>query len=153
MVTKVLVPLDGSKIGESAIPFVKALVSKFKPDVQTEVILFNVVQEHYGRVAYGVQSSVNQMLKEEIEIQKQKALEYLSKISESENSESLKIVPKVSVGNAAVEIVKFAESEKVDFIAMSTHGRSGIGRWAFGSVTDRVLHLETHIPILVIRAR
>jgi nucleotide-binding universal stress UspA family protein len=50
---------------------------------------------------------------------------------------------------AAEEIVSYAEANDIDLIVMSTHGRSGIGRWAFGSVTDRVLHTGD-IPVLVV---
>ena len=49
------------------------------------------------------------------------------------------------------KIIDYAESNAVDLIAMSTHGRSGIGRWVFGSVTDKVLHAG-NTPVLVVRA-
>jgi len=57
----------------------------------------------------------------------------------------------VSTGNAAEEILKTADEIKADMIAMSTHGRSGLRRLAYGSVTDKVLH-GADIPILVVRA-
>ena len=57
----------------------------------------------------------------------------------------------VVVGSAADEIIKASEELNVDLIAMSTHGRSGISRWAFGSVTDRVLRGGSK-PVLMVRA-
>jgi nucleotide-binding universal stress UspA family protein len=57
----------------------------------------------------------------------------------------------VKVGSAAEEIIKTAREIGVNLIAMSTHGFSGIKRWALGSVTDEVLK-TSDIPILVIRA-
>ena len=58
---------------------------------------------------------------------------------------------KVGIGSAAEEIIKAADEINADWIAMSTHGRSGISRWAFGSVTDRVLRAENK-PVLMVRA-
>ena len=39
-----------------------------------------------------------------------------------------------------------------DLIAMSTHGRSGLSRWAFGSVTDKVLRRGGTVPIVMVKA-
>ncbi len=53
--------------------------------------------------------------------------------------------------DAAAEIVDFGEVNDLDLIAMSTHGRSGVGRWVWGSVASRVLRGTTK-PILLIRS-
>ena len=45
-----------------------------------------------------------------------------------------------------------ADARKSDLIAMATHGRTGVSRWALGSVTERVLRHAT-LPMLVMRAR
>jgi nucleotide-binding universal stress UspA family protein len=58
----------------------------------------------------------------------------------------------VTVGHAADEIIKVAQDIKADLIAMSTHGRSGLGRWALGSITDKVLR-ESPVPVLTVRAK
>ncbi len=47
--------------------------------------------------------------------------------------------------------LEYAGANAIDLIAMSTHGRSGIGRWVFGSVTDKVLHAGD-TAVLVVRA-
>jgi nucleotide-binding universal stress UspA family protein len=57
----------------------------------------------------------------------------------------------VAVGAAADEIIRFADEIQADIVAMSTHGRSGISRWAFGSTADKVLHAG-NIPVLLVRA-
>ncbi len=54
------------------------------------------------------------------------------------------------MGPAADRIIDYAKENAIDLIAMSTHGRSGISRWVFGSVTDKVLHAGD-IPVLVVR--
>ena len=49
----------------------------------------------------------------------------------------------------AEEIIKAADEINADFVAMSTHGRSGLIRWAFGSVADKVLRGGNRSVILV----
>jgi nucleotide-binding universal stress UspA family protein len=56
----------------------------------------------------------------------------------------------VVFGRAAEAIVEFAEKEGVDLIALSTHGRSGVSRWFFGSVAEKVLR-ATHLPLFLVR--
>ena len=59
---------------------------------------------------------------------------------------------RVETGNPAMEIIRVANEINANLIAMSTHGRSGITRWAFGSITDRVLRGAT-TPVFLVRAR
>ena len=56
----------------------------------------------------------------------------------------------VTQGTEAEEIIGLADKTQADVVAMSTHGRSGIGRWAFGSVAYRVLH-EGNTPLLLVK--
>jgi nucleotide-binding universal stress UspA family protein len=53
-------------------------------------------------------------------------------------------------GDPATRILDAAEAERADLIAMSTHGESGVSRWALGTVTERVLRSST-TPLLVVR--
>lgn len=54
-------------------------------------------------------------------------------------------------GNAAEKIIDLAHKSPKSLVAMSTHGRTGVGRWVLGSVTDRVVR-HSDDPVLVIRA-
>jgi len=80
-------------------------------------------------------------------------MDYLHDAGEVLRRKGALVLAKVAVGNAPEEIVKAAEEIKANLIAMSTHGRSGISRWAFGSVTERILRMGGDIPITVVRAR
>jgi nucleotide-binding universal stress UspA family protein len=51
---------------------------------------------------------------------------------------------------AAEAILDYTEHHHVDLIAIATHGRSGVSRWVFGSVTQKVIQ-ASHVPVLVIR--
>jgi nucleotide-binding universal stress UspA family protein len=55
----------------------------------------------------------------------------------------------LAFGNAADEILKYAEKSGADLIIMTTHGRSGVTRWLFGNVADRVSH-HSIVPVLII---
>jgi len=152
MYEKILVPLDGSKIGEAALPYVEDLVSKISPGVKVEVILFQVLSRVTHAVAGG-EAAVNvPYTEQELEQAKQKAIDYLNEIGEHLGGKGATVKVRVAVGDASDEIVKAAEEIDANLIAMSTHGRSGFSRWAFGSVTDKVLRREGRIPIAMVRA-
>ena len=148
---KILIPLDGSKIGEAALPYVEELMSNLPPRVKLELILLRVVslQSHYVHV--GDTMSPVAYTTEEIKQIRKRSLSYLSRVSRNLKAKGVVVGNKVEVGNAAEESIRAADEMKVDLIAMSTHGRHGISRWAFGSVTDHVLR-GGHKPVLVVRA-
>ncbi len=147
---KILIPLDGSEIGEAALPYVEELVSKLSPRLKVELTLLQVVSLLTHYVAAGeLMTPISYTDKEMAQLQQQ-ARNYLNKVGKGIKSKKVSVKVRVRVGNAAEEIIKAADEINVDLIAMSTHGRHGISRWAFGSVTDKVLH-GSHKPILVVR--
>ncbi|GAI18141.1 unnamed protein product [marine sediment metagenome] len=148
---KILIPLDGSKVGEAALPYVEGLVSKLSPRVKVELTLLQVVSLLTHYIAAGEAVAPILYTEKEMEQIKQEARGYLNKIGEGIRSEKISVEIRVGIGSAAEEIIKVADEIDVDLIAMSTHGRSGISRWAFGSVTDHVLR-GGHKPVLVVRA-
>ena len=62
----------------------------------------------------------------------------------------LRVRQEALFGNPATEIMKYIESNQVDLVAMTTRGRSGISRWALGSVAEKVLATSSK-PLLVIK--
>ena len=150
MFERILVPLDGSKVGEAALPYVEELVSKLSPEVKVEVTLFQIVPGTHFFVS-GEAAKEIPYTEKEMEQIKGEATDYLSKAGENLRSKGAIVKTKVGVGSAAEEIIKAADEINADWIAMSTHGRSGISRWAFGSVTDRVLR-GGNKPMLMVRA-
>ena len=148
---RILVPLDGSKVGEGALPFIEELVAKLSPKQKIKVTLFQVVPSLTYWVAAGEAAAPVLYTERELELIKQKSKEYLEKIGEGLRSKGAIVKTMVSTGNAAEEITKTSDELRVDLVAMSTHGRSGLSRLAFGSVTDKVLRAG-HVPVLMIRA-
>jgi len=151
MTEKILIPLDGSKVGEAALDVVKNVITKFSPDIKVEVTLLRVLTSLSHYFTTGGASVQVLYTPDELERIKKAAIDYLMKAGEPLANLNASINLKVAIGNAADEILKIAEEINADLIAMSTHGRSGISRWALGSVTERVLRSGNR-PILVVRA-
>ena len=152
MYERILVPLDGSKVGEAAVPLVEELVSKLTPaqKKKMEVTLFQVVSSLTYYVVAGEASARVSYTEQELEVFKKQANDYLEKAGESLRKLGATVKTMVSAGDAAEEISKAADETDASLIAMSTHGRSGFSRWAFGSVTAKVLRGGTR-PVLMVR--
>jgi nucleotide-binding universal stress UspA family protein len=84
------------------------------------------------------------------EILKLGILEVQKKLGKRQEAGSIEVVGKLATGYPAEEILRYASDAYVDLIVMSTHGRSGIRSWVFGSVTGKVLDTSP-VPVLVIR--
>ncbi|MBN2062155.1 MAG: universal stress protein [Deltaproteobacteria bacterium] len=157
MSKKILVPLDGSDIGEAALRYVEEMVSALKVSGNIEVTLIHILIPPTQRLAVHSGYGVGALLTEEEIVQmKQMALEYLEKSGEGLRIRGVDVSCKVVVGetniSSAEEIIKAEKDLEIDLVAMSTHGRRGISRWAFGSVTEKVLQ-GGNVPVLVVRAK
>ncbi len=153
MYERIVVPLDGSKVGEAALPHVEDLVAKLSPEVKVEVTLLQVLPRSTTYGTGGGEGAVSVPYTEkELEQIKKQAMDYLNETGEALRSKGATVTAKVAIGSAHDEIVKVAEETNADLIAMSTHGRTGLSRWAFGSVTDKVLRREGRVPITMVKA-
>ena len=148
---RILVALDGSKEGEAALPVIERLITKLAPEIKVEVTLLGVVASLTHWVVVGEASAPISYTDQELKLIEQQVSDYLEKAGESLRSKGAIVNTRVSAGNAAEEILKAADESNADMIAMSTHGRSGLSRLAFGSVTDKVLRGAT-VPVLTVRA-
>ena len=151
MYENILLPLDGSKVGEAALPHIEELVSKVTPGLEVEVTLFQVVPLEIPQGVVVRADVPMSYTATEMEETKKKAMNYLDRAGEGLRSKGAVVKCRVEVGRAAEEINKAAEEINADLVAMSTHGRSGLSRWAFGSVTDRVLRGGNR-PVIMVRA-
>jgi nucleotide-binding universal stress UspA family protein len=80
------------------------------------------------------------------------AVDYLEKTASSLKSSGVTISCEAHESNPADQIINQAETDSNTLIAMVTHGRSGLGRWVLGSVTDKVLHGASN-PLLITHAQ
>ncbi len=151
MFERILVPLDGSRVGEAAFPVIEQLVDRLAPRTKVEVVLLGVITLLRHWVVVGEASAPVSYTEEEMELIKKRITDYLEKTAENLKQRGIVITTLVRTGNASDEILKAAEDIKADLIAMSTHGRSGLRRLAFGSITDKVTR-SSNIPVLLVRA-
>jgi nucleotide-binding universal stress UspA family protein len=77
------------------------------------------------------------------------AEEYVLKVKENLKKQGIATRAVTVVGNPADEILGYTEKNNVDLIVMSTHGRSGLSRFFFGSVAEKVSR-HSRVPVLLI---
>jgi len=145
ILSKILVALDGSKESEAVIPYIEELASK----LQAEVILLQVIAPDYhiyaaGGPEYGVYAE------QQMESMKKFARDYLEEIITRLKRREVTAKAEIMFGTAAETILNFADQANVSMVAMTTHGRSGVSRWALGSVAERVLRAG-NTPLLLVR--
>jgi nucleotide-binding universal stress UspA family protein len=142
--TTLIVPLDGSALAEQALPHAAALASA----LQLSVVLVRVTSTLADLAADGFHE-VTQVLIDELE---QEAVDYLDQQVSTLRQQGLTAVDRRHLtGSAARQILDVARATPHSGIAMCTHGRSGVQRWALGSVADQVVS-HVAVPVLIIRA-
>jgi len=151
MEEKILVPLDGSRVGEAALPYIEDLIMKLLPATKVEVTLIQVLSSLSHYIAAGEETTRVPYTAQEMEQMKEQAAGYLRRVEEGLKKTGATTSIKVVIGDAVDEINNAANENNSNLIAMSSHGRSGLSRWAFGSVTDKVLRGGKR-PVLVVKA-
>lgn len=155
----ILVPLDGSELAEAVLPHVEAL-AKQRGTEPVDVVLLRVCEPtalgYYPPSArFETTSGAVHMTPQEYvrrETAKQKALteQYLAGAERRLKDAGLSVRSEVRVGDAAEQIVDYANTTPFNLIVMSTHARSGLSRWAYGSVATKVLQRASS-PIFLVR--
>jgi nucleotide-binding universal stress UspA family protein len=143
MYKRALVPLDGSSVAETMIPFIVDIAGP----LDMEVVLLRVVEPIPPMVIEGARYAEI----EDVEARRMDAEEYLAPIAVELRNKAVRVETRVSRGNPAEQIVAVARETGADLIAMSTHGRGGLGRLVFGSVAQAVLR-HVDIPVFLMRA-
>jgi nucleotide-binding universal stress UspA family protein len=147
MQRQIVVPLDGSRLAERALPHAVALARA----TDSGLTLLQVVStlQFVNPLAWGTSPvSVASAVREGI---LESAGEYLRNVSLQLGSEDKAVQIEVLEGDAAEAIIVFAEQHpEVAVIVMSTRGRSGLTRWVLGSVAEKVLEVSP-VPLALIR--
>lgn len=141
---RILIPLDGSETGESALHDAEALAIK----TGASMVLLHVIPEPHAVEAKLLGPEFAHFVKGMHEAGEK----YLTKVNHRLTENGIEVTTKIVSGDPAEEIIRVAAHEKVDLIAMSTHGRSGIARFVMGSVADKILH-ASKLPMWLVRPR
>lgn len=148
--TNMLIPLDGSPLSEAILPIAVGVAASFGAQ-----LTLTRVQDPHDAPNRGeleplrvLDRELFNQLQNDYDRQSWHYLERL--ISEKLANTGLKASYDIDRGHAAERILAVAIRNECDMIAMSTHGRTGVQRWRYGSVTERVLR-SANMPILITR--
>ncbi len=144
MFSKILVPLDGSKLAEKALPYADEMAIHLGSNVTLlhsrdtgEATRHKEMQTYLDKTA--------------ADMEKRIAGAFTNKAKPKAKVTTAITGTAGLVNNAAAEILKYADTENIDMIIMATHGRTGITRWMLGDTANKVTRAST-CPILLIRA-
>jgi nucleotide-binding universal stress UspA family protein len=138
---KIVVPLDGSPLAEVALPYAEEIAGKMGSEIVLLTVLASEEPEEY--------QNHHLYTKKIVDLTKRQVEKYLK----NPESKTIKIGTATRVGNPAEGILDYVNKGYLCLIVMATHGRSGISRWAVGSVADKVVRATTRQPLLLIRAK
>ena len=132
MFKRILVPLDGSPLAEKSLSHAQALGHKFG----SHLLLLRV--------------STTDKKNDPVTGQDPRMV-YLEQIAVDLRESGLAVECRVQGGDPSSAIIELAESDKVDLVVMTSHGRTGLARWVYGSVAEKVLH-HARCPLMFVRA-
>jgi Universal stress protein UspA and related nucleotide-binding proteins len=148
MISKIIVPSDGSKTAKKAARYAVDLAKQLK----ASIIILSVIDIRSLIAQTGPATEGAIYIIEPME-------DYLKKAAERYAGEIKKLCDKsgvaskisIKMGHPVEEIVKEAKRSKANLIVMGSHGRSALSATVLGSVSYGVIHNDTSIPILIVR--
>jgi nucleotide-binding universal stress UspA family protein len=177
MYKKIVVPLDGSKLAEVALPhldnFAKTgtevfLVSVTEP-VKGMLVEADIhepfVSEHPAKVKKtgigisqlsivysGADGKTNGAQEIPFTLGKMASTagDYLRTMAEQLTKKGFKVTAGVLVGNPAAEIIRFADEHSADLILIASRGKSGFSRWEMGNIADKIIR-AAKTPVLLVK--
>lgn len=141
MFKRILVPLDGSKLAERAIPHVRHFAQIFGAQI---VLLMVLDSSPYLDDPQAVEPLNWQIRKAQAEL-------YLQSVAAQLRETGLQAEAELREGRAAETIIDFAHTEGIDLVVLTTHGSSGLSRWNASSVAQKVID-KVFLPLLLVRA-
>ena len=143
MYKRILVPLDGSRLAEQALPHAAIQAEQFGAEIYLLKVLGPIPEPIMvsREIVRGAETASARL-----------AQTYLEGIAAGLQERGIPTKTATVEGKPYVEIIRFAEAEEIDLIVMSTRGHSGLSRWLLGSVADRVVRGAT-VPLLLVQAQ
>jgi len=140
---RAIVPLDGSALAETIIPFLIEIAGP----LDMSVVLLRVLEPQMPMVVEGSGS----VMLDDVEARRGDAEEYLAPLAVALRTRGVAVETAIRRGQpVSDEIVAAAREAGADLIAMTTHGRSGLGRLLFGSVAEALLR-QAPVPVFLLR--
>jgi nucleotide-binding universal stress UspA family protein len=180
MYKKVVVPLDGSKLAELALPHLEEiakgcsipevlLVSVTEPltgrlpaDAEVDNYIAperistqaEIIIPYTARVAYPDSSPPDQTPNQRVQVTLGKmaktASDYLNKVAEDLEAKGFNVETTVLIGKPAEQIVRYIDEQKADLVVMASAGKSKISRWDMSHIAGKVIK-DTRAPVLLVK--
>ena len=148
MYKKIMVPLDGSNLAECVLPHVESLV---KAGQVGEVVFARVAEPYNFNLMSGEElPKAEDIVRFDAEA-RAGAEKYLQTVVDRAKTNGVSVRGEVLIGRPSVKLAEYANSGGFDLMMIATHGRSGVSRWVWGSVADRLLRAVC-IPVMMVRA-
>jgi nucleotide-binding universal stress UspA family protein len=159
MIKKILVPLDGSRLAECALPYAEELAQA----LGSEVAFVSVTNRSQGFWPFEESKEREQhvltpgdrpgphLVPVSVCSMEEQAAQYLDTAAKGMEGKGIKVTKEVICGKTAEEIIIYANINNCDLIMMSSHGRGGPGKLIRGSVAQKILK-SARIPVMIIRA-
>ena len=148
MFEHILVPLDGSQLAECVLPHANAFAQAFNASIHLLAVQESTGSDSNGHDSTGG-SSIPDPLYWNMCLAEKKV--YLNSTKECLQAEGLKVAAQVLEGQAAENILTYAENEDIPLIILSSHGQSGITGWNISSTVQK-LALRTRTSLMIVRA-
>ena len=145
MFSKILVCLDGSKLAEQVLPYAIEQALHF----ESQLVLLSVIVPATSTSTVW-EPAPQELVEKQAEAEKAAEAYLKNTVNRLSKEKRLRAEYLTLEGLVAETIVEYAQKNKVDLIAIATHGLGGLRRLAFGSVADFVLR-NSNVPLLVIR--
>ncbi len=148
LINRIFLPLDGSDLSKLALPVAEELAAQLK----IPITLFQMAQmiipyaDDMSGTTFVDYASLDKELADLVNAQ-------IIALEKELTAKGLSVTHNVTLGrDAAGDIIELSKKTGADLIIMSTHGRSGLGRWVLGSVAEKVLR-HGELPLLMVNAR
>ncbi|MDQ5987009.1 MAG: Stress response protein NhaX [Syntrophus sp. SKADARSKE-3] len=148
MISKILVPVDGSKTAQKAAEYAVDLAKQLK----ASIIALSVIDQRSfisqpvpaAETAMNAIEPIDDYLREAAEV-------YAGEIKKLCDRSSVESKISIRMGHPVDEIVKEAKRSRANLIVMGSHGKSALSATFLGSVSYGVIHNDKRIPILIVR--
>ena len=148
MISKILVPTDGSNTAQKAAKYAVDLAKKLKATI---IILSVIDQRPYVSQTVPAAKTTLHIIEPIEDYLREAAEAYAGEIKKLCDKRGVRSKIVITSGHPVEDIVKQATKTKADLIVMGSHGKSALAAAVLGSVTYGVIHKDSKIPVMVVK--
>ena len=136
----IIIPLDGSELAETALPYAAALAE----GLRTHLVLITVWEGTESELGATFPAMAMEIEKGAQNYFTQYLDGVRARYGRADQTRAI-----IRVGDAAEQILNAVEETGARMLVIATHGRSGVGRWIYGSTAGRLLR-TSHVPVVAV---